>query len=185
MARWTAIFCGFMVVAMLACGWTMSSKWRRAQVMHFGANRCYDIELRPWGIHALVAKYDRGFPRGLEQPSGPGWKFVNQRAADRNAYVPPQWQRLGLGLGSTTMRDELYGGPTVFVTVPYWMAALPPACVGGFSLWRWRRQRRRSHGGRCPACGYDLRATPQRCPECGRTAPTVPTPAGSMGTTTT
>ncbi len=35
---------------------------------------------------------------------------------------------------------------------------------------RRRRLARRAAAGRCPACGYDLRATPARCPECGRAA---------------
>src|SRR4051794_10183022 len=48
--------------------------------------------------------------------------------------------------------------------LPVWIvftAALLASVAG-----RWMLGRRRGIG-ICPACGYDLRATPKRCPECG------------------
>jgi hypothetical protein len=68
-----------------------------------------------------------------------------------------------------------YGKPVPYqaIGVPLWMplvlfALTPAARVAGRLVRRTRANRQR---GLCPACGYDLRATPDRCPECG----TVPT----------
>jgi hypothetical protein len=65
--------------------------------------------------------------------------------------------------------------------VSHWLAALlllvPPA------LWvrRFRIERRARMVGRCPACGYDLRATPDRCPECGRPQRAPLSPSAAAG----
>lgn len=73
-----------------------------------------------------------------------------------------------------------YGQPVLLraVGIPCWMVAVAlglwPAASMGRHFWRAHLARRRARRGRCPSCGYDLRATADpsgptlaRCPECG------------------
>ncbi|HEY7118891.1 MAG TPA: hypothetical protein VH475_20040 [Tepidisphaeraceae bacterium] len=59
-----------------------------------------------------------------------------------------------------------------FITAPLWSISLLAGAWPGVSMYLLARRRlhsrRARRAGRCPACGYDLRATPDRCPECGR-----------------
>ena len=61
-----------------------------------------------------------------------------------------------------------YGG----VLIPFWSALLLSASAPALWLWHQVRHKRCVRRGHCPACGYDLRATPGRCPECGTIAAT-------------
>jgi hypothetical protein len=64
--------------------------------------------------------------------------------------------------------------PFWFVRIPEWFIALLMAILPAQWCGSWwisiRRARERLKRGLCRACGYDMRATPQKCPECGREA---------------
>ncbi|HSI36872.1 MAG: hypothetical protein ACAI43_05775 [Phycisphaerae bacterium] len=136
-----------------------------------------------WGTRPFWVLAGFMFPPGFNHPgtaSNPG--LFRYAHADDD---PPQYLgtfRLdGPDIGTDVQRRGaftfIYRPPSprdsrfVLVT-PYWapclaFALLPAVWVARRIVGRGRRDRATVL---CSACGYDLRATPERCPECGRHA---------------
>ena len=79
------------------------------------------------------------------------------------------WNALGIGYRHQAPSQGLFATPSEHreVTAPFSHLALLCALAPAAKIGGWVFARRRNRLGRCSACGYDLRATPDRCPECG------------------
>ena len=143
---------------------------RRAAALHNGSVQFhwlkrFELVSIPQPSGVPVAAPGKPLPY-LAEP--PGWHYEAPPrrllpAATRDVGVRPLATLSG---GAVPHPGVIQGGG---FEVSLWpvavLAAVPP------SLWIIRRRgsaaARRRAAGLCPACGYDLRATPGRCPECG------------------
>jgi hypothetical protein len=120
-----------------------------------------------WGDGIFVLGVERHVT-AAEPPAAPIWET-------HATWAPPQLfgvrPRRGFGQNATL---EYERGVVIRrswgLVFPMWIPVGLLAAVPTTRLLR-RSCRRRYRQGLCPACGYDLRATPGRCPECGTPAP--------------
>lgn len=127
-----------------------------------------DIISEGWNAWSVV---EVGF-QSREEPL----RFVNERRLPGLSFSHGRlFQQAELLMGGeapepSTGRVTPFGERTVAYAVPHWLVALvlaiPVAWL--FNAWRRRVRAERMASGQCVACGYDLRATPDRCPECGQ-----------------
>jgi hypothetical protein len=97
----------------------------------------------------------RGVPVGFRYSRNPKFSTSAQMGAPTHRWGPLRVWRSA-------------SAPYAYYALPAWLLAVLFAALPVVRLIRYRRERRnRRHASICPACGYDLRATPDRCPECG------------------
>ena len=187
-----------LLLFLAVCTLWARSCWRHDSVTWYGSHPsgvigvgdCY-VGIQ-WGggvVSLYVLQPDVGGaaePERWRWSSAPETDTVHYRRFVLHRGPDTLWWRLGFSRDYSFTRE---GG-----RVTQWMAnyyahfgvltistAVLPASWLGFRLAG--RLKRRSAGqyGLCPACGYDLRATPGRCPECGAATanPAGPSPANA------
>ena len=129
-----------------------------------------------WDSH-----FSEGEPARMRRMVG-AWKFDSWKLDRQSRHPNSFWA--AMGFETLELRLPPPNGPLrgKAWTVPHRFGIL---CFGAAPasvfVHRWRRRRRGHHSAfRCPACGYDTRATRHRCPECGLLQLTASSPTFAL-----
>jgi len=112
--------------------------------------------------------------------SKPGWHFTSfepRKSSDDCGWCWTVFSTHRPGVGSLAGNEVSHS-----VAIRCWALAVVLSILPAVWLRTAHGQRRLALQGRCIACGYDLRATPDRCPECGAAVtPTAAAPPRAVG----
>lgn len=115
-------------------------------------------------VHSLMLRpprFDDRLPVGLKHQRD---DWVNgsyyNRILDQHGFAGFSW-------GHVHERDQFVDFSARGVGFPLWVILLLGAVLPVRTLILLQRKKSRRRVGRCPVCGYDLRASLDRCPECG------------------
>jgi hypothetical protein len=111
---------------------------------------------------------------GNDQPQGADGCFKSLTFAGGELKVALGRDRLGI---ITPQPERIVYAQAI---LPCWVVLVVFGAIPAVFLVRPAARALRRHlfhrPGRCPTCGYDLRASPTRCPECARPTPTARPP---------
>jgi hypothetical protein len=181
MRRLLFTFCS--AVSLLLCGVALAEfGWNRSS--YHGPRVGYPsgygfLTYRPLGLYLASMTYLRPAAAehvtDVEQPRRwhMGWQATTNPAVDSMSDGRTRRAFHAGAFNAGVPRNGVHEGRVRYVLLPHWFVILATALLPAVWARRSWRQRRRVAEGRCPACGYDLRATPDRCPECGTTKATA------------
>jgi len=141
--------------------------WGRSRFVDDWYNGANGMGVR-WSLFSLPGQliYYRGWEINSQSPP-----FLTWNSGPSGTHA---WGRRDTTWGFLWDEDATAGGRgsmysrMLIIAVPYWSIALVSAVLPAIAVRRWVQARRHRRVGVCSACGYDLRATPDRCPECGK-----------------
>jgi hypothetical protein len=134
------------------------------QASSYSGTLRFEFTRRDFGpvyLHGLSAEALERF--GAWYPTGLRWRIAGGAETIFRSVPAPGFQAGHyVDPGSAGYRSE-----TWVLAVRHWLPTALLLVMPAVRLNRFRKARRATRLGLCPACGYDLRATPDRCPECG------------------
>lgn len=185
---WTSVVVLSSIVSLAVAGWWVRGYWISDSFVKWRGSRAYVIALREgWATYSVGAAFSAPPATAstftaatlvTESQNSP-WLWLSGPENRKVRLMSPSRQReFSLGVVYIGYNPNPRGSLSVVdtVIVRVWLPlialllALPAAAQGGMLI-RQRRLARLTAASRCPTCGYDLRATPDRCPECGTVVP--------------